>query len=130
MNDYRADRMQSKDERRKKAREYYHANKEKFREIQNAYDKENTQHVGLKFQARKDWDILKKLETVPSKQGYIKGLIREDMERTGFDPGPKPSKPSEMPSPEAPSEPVEPVKTTPVNMSTEEALKAWGLYGG
>lgn len=30
-----------------------------------------------------DKDIIAHLETVPSKQGYIKGLIRQDMKRRG-----------------------------------------------
>lgn len=46
-----------------------------------AWMKENTTGVFLKLMQNTDKDILQKLETVPSKQGYIKRLIREDMAR-------------------------------------------------
>ena len=43
------------------------------------YDKENTKQITMKLNLKTDADILKKLEQVPSKQGYIKKLIRKDM---------------------------------------------------
>ena len=43
------------------------------------YDAENTKQVMLKLNVRTDEDILKRLEEVPNKQGYIKELIRRDM---------------------------------------------------
>lgn len=46
-----------------------------------AWMKANTTGVFLKLMQNTDKDILQKLETVPSKQGYIKRLIREDMAR-------------------------------------------------
>ncbi len=50
--------------------------------ISNArYDKENTIQVKFKFNLKTDADILAKLNAVPSKQGYIKQLIREDIAR-------------------------------------------------
>ena len=36
----------------------------------------------LKLNRRTDWDVLEKLDSVPNKQGYIKGLIRADLERS------------------------------------------------
>ena len=45
------------------------------------YDKEHTRQVHLKLNRRTDGDVLEKLDSVPSKQGYIKGLIRADIER-------------------------------------------------
>lgn len=45
------------------------------------YDKENTRQVHLKLNRRTDGDVLEKLDSVPSKQGYIKELIRADIER-------------------------------------------------
>lgn len=47
------------------------------------YDKENTRPLKLKLNLKLDADILAKLETVPSMQGYIKRLIREDIARNG-----------------------------------------------
>lgn len=48
---------------------------------QKRYDAKNTRHVHLKLNRRTDWDVLARLDEVPSKQGYIKRLIREDLER-------------------------------------------------
>lgn len=45
------------------------------------YDKTNTRQVHLKLNLRTDGDVLEKLDSVPSKQGYIKALIRADLER-------------------------------------------------
>ncbi len=45
------------------------------------YDKENTRPLKLKLNLKHDADILEKLESVPSMQGYIKQLIREDIAR-------------------------------------------------
>lgn len=42
------------------------------------YDKENTKGLYLKLNKKTDADILKFLETIPNKQGYIKELIRKD----------------------------------------------------
>lgn len=46
----------------------------------NKYDKENTKSVLLKLNKKTDADIIKMLDAVPSKMGYIKGLIRRDIE--------------------------------------------------
>lgn len=43
------------------------------------YDDKSTKQVKLKFNLRTDRDILDKLDDVPNKQGYIKGLIRRDI---------------------------------------------------
>lgn len=47
-------------------------------EAQERYDKENTVNVKLKLNKKTDADIIRKLEEVGNKQGYIKQLIRED----------------------------------------------------
>ena len=52
------------------------------RKAQRRYDAENTRQVHLKLNRNTDKDVLDKLDEVPSKQGYIKMLIREDLERT------------------------------------------------
>ena len=41
--------------------------------------KENTTFIGLKLNKHTDSDIIEKLSTVPSKQGYIKQLIKADI---------------------------------------------------
>lgn len=46
------------------------------------YDDNNTVQIKMKLNTRIDADILEKLESVPSKQTYIKSLIREDIKRT------------------------------------------------
>ena len=47
------------------------------------YDKAHTKQVKFKFNLKHDADILEKLDSVPSMQGYVKGLIREDIARSG-----------------------------------------------
>lgn len=46
---------------------------------QAKYDAENTRQVHLKLNRNTDKDVLDKLDEVPSKQGYIKELIRKDL---------------------------------------------------
>lgn len=46
---------------------------------QDKYDKANTKKFCLKLNLSTDKDVIKKLDEVPSKQGYIKGLIRADI---------------------------------------------------
>lgn len=48
---------------------------------QAKYDAANTRQLHLKLNRRTDWDVLEKLDSVPSKQGYIKKLIRADLEK-------------------------------------------------
>lgn len=48
---------------------------------QKRYDAKNTRQLHLKLNRRTDWDVLEKLDSVPSKQGYIKELIRADLNR-------------------------------------------------
>ena len=47
------------------------------------YGKENTRPLKLKLNLELDADIIAKLESEPSMQGYIKRLIREDIARNG-----------------------------------------------
>lgn len=48
---------------------------------QNEWDSAHTTSIHLKLNNKTDIDILAKLNTVESKQGYIKQLIRADIER-------------------------------------------------
>lgn len=48
-----------------------------------AWDRANTVRVHLKLNKHTDAEIIEKLSKVDSKQGYIKQLIREDLEREG-----------------------------------------------
>ena len=43
------------------------------------YQKEHVKQIALALNLKTDADILQQLEEVPNKQGYIKGLIREDI---------------------------------------------------
>lgn len=45
----------------------------------NKFNKENTLCVLLRLNFSTDRDVIQKLESVPSKMGYIKELIRKDM---------------------------------------------------
>ena len=47
------------------------------------YDQKNTVQVKLKLNLKTDKDILEALERSGNKQGYIKKLIREDLQRRG-----------------------------------------------
>lgn len=48
---------------------------------QQKYDKANTTQIRMKLNLKTDADILEKLESVGNKQGYIKALIRADIEK-------------------------------------------------
>ena len=47
------------------------------------WDAANTRQIKLKLNRRTDADILSKLDSVENTQGYIKGLIREDIKKGG-----------------------------------------------
>lgn len=49
---------------------------------QAKYDKENRRVYGFRLHNTLDADIIKKLASVPSMQGYIKQLIRDDINRS------------------------------------------------
>lgn len=51
------------------------------------YDKVHCRTYGLKLNLATDADIIKKLSSVPSMQGYIKQLIRDDIARTRTEKG-------------------------------------------
>lgn len=46
------------------------------------YDQQNTIQYHLKLNLNTDKDIIDKLNSVESKQGYIKELIRQDIKRS------------------------------------------------
>lgn len=52
----------------------------KASERQARYDEKATRRFGLKLNLGTDADIIQKLEQVDSIQGYIKELIRRDLE--------------------------------------------------
>lgn len=45
------------------------------------WDKENTKRYSLQVMLKTEADIYEKLESVENKAGYIKDLIRKDIER-------------------------------------------------
>ena len=47
---------------------------------QNKYDKNNTIQIKLKLNLKTDSDIIEQLKNQTNKQGYIKKLIRKDLE--------------------------------------------------
>lgn len=53
-------------------------------EIQAKYDKAHTRRINLKLNLELDADILQKLNSVDSMQGYIKDLIRADLVEAEF----------------------------------------------
>lgn len=48
---------------------------------QKKYDAANTRQFHLKLNRNTDRDIIEKLGNVPNMQGYIKRLIRSDLEK-------------------------------------------------
>lgn len=54
----------------------------KASERQRRFDEKNTRRIGLKLNLKTDADILEKLDSVKNKQGYIKDLIRKDIENS------------------------------------------------
>ena len=51
-------------------------------EAKKEWDKANTQRVIMKLNKNTDSDIIMRLNKVPSKQGYVKTLIRQDIAQT------------------------------------------------
>jgi len=49
---------------------------------QRKYDEKNRRNYGFRLHNKLDADIIQKLASVPSMQGYIKQLIRADIART------------------------------------------------
>lgn len=47
------------------------------------YDAANTRQIKLKLNTKTDADILGFLDRLENIQGYIKGLIRQDMQKRG-----------------------------------------------
>lgn len=45
------------------------------------YSRNNTKRFAIELNLKNDFEIIKKLEEVPNKQGYIKELIRKDLEK-------------------------------------------------
>ena len=50
-------------------------------EARKEWTKQNTTRIGLKLNNNTDSDIIKRLGTVPSVQGYIKALVRADIKK-------------------------------------------------
>lgn len=48
---------------------------------QAKYDKTHTTRITIKLNNGTDADILQKLSSIPNKQGYIKQLIRNDINK-------------------------------------------------
>ncbi len=48
---------------------------------QKKYDAANTKQFHLKLNRNTDRDVIEKLDNVPNMQGYIKKLIRADLEK-------------------------------------------------
>ena len=46
------------------------------------YDKAHTVGVYLKLNRKTDADVIERLKKEPNKQGYIKALVRADIERS------------------------------------------------
>lgn len=54
---------------------------EKKERPQERFDRENSRRFVLKVMKNTESDILEKLESIHNKSGYIKRLIREDIEK-------------------------------------------------
>ena len=60
------------------------AQKESVIKAVNKFNKEKTKSVQIRLNLNTDADILEKLGGVDSKMGYIKRLIREDIQKNGY----------------------------------------------
>lgn len=60
------------------------AQKESTIRAVNKFNREKTKSVQVRLNLNTDADILAKLDTVDSKMGYIKRLIREDLKKNGY----------------------------------------------
>jgi hypothetical protein len=47
----------------------------------NKYNKANTKQYQVRLNLKTDADLIAKMESVPNKLGYIKSLIRADIEK-------------------------------------------------
>lgn len=45
------------------------------------YSRNNTKRYAIELNLKTDSDIIKALDSVPNKQGYIKELIKKDLEK-------------------------------------------------
>ena len=71
--------------------EPYRPNQKSKKELQKmdkqkydlAYQKDNIKQVKFTLNKNTDQDIIKKLDTVQNKNGYLKDLIRKDIKKTG-----------------------------------------------
>lgn len=59
------------------------ANSEARLRANKKYDDANTRQIKIKLNLKTDADVLHALDSVPNKQGYIKALIRADIESGG-----------------------------------------------
>ena len=50
----------------------------------NKFNKHGTKSIMLRLNFNTDADVIKKLDSVPSKMGYVKKLIRKDIKNNGF----------------------------------------------
>ena len=60
------------------------ASKKAQLEYSKKYGSENIVNCGMKLSKIYDADIIEWLKQFPSRQGYIKELIREDMKNKGY----------------------------------------------
>lgn len=58
--------------------------KESQKRASEKYDAANTVQVKIKLNKNTDADVIEKLDKSGNKQGYIKGLIREDIKKNGY----------------------------------------------
>lgn len=56
------------------------ATREARNKAQQKYNKEHTTQITLRLNLKTEADIIEHLQAQPNKQGYLKALIRKDME--------------------------------------------------
>ena len=59
----------------------YEKYKESYRRAVEKYDAQNTVQFKMKLNLNTDADIIQRLNEVGNKQGYIKALIRDDIQK-------------------------------------------------
>ena len=66
---------------RKRKREPLMPSTEGHKKAVAKYNKQNCVRIPVTLNRKTDEDVLRKLDSVPSKQGYIKELIRQDIHK-------------------------------------------------
>lgn len=75
---------EARERKNARQREYYHQHSEQIKKYAMEYANNNNKKVTIALHTTIDADVMEKLESVPSKRGYILDLIRRDIAENGI----------------------------------------------